>query len=148
MTEKIFSSQLKNLRRSIHADATQSGVFVCGMIDYLNTHSSEEQQRQEYYGMLLNELLCDEVIDNAQLCHETLLPAINAYYEMFSDRSDTEIWADICERYLGTKTGCHHPLVYADIMRICRSDFHKASSENVTLPLSDDIDLSSVMKQW
>ena len=147
MTEKIFLSQLKNLRRSIHADATQSGVFVCSMIDYLNTHSSEEQQRQEYYGMLLNELLCDEVVGDAQLCRQTLLPAINAYAAAMG-RDDTDIWADVFERYLGAKTDCHHPLVFADILRICRSDFRAAAGQNVGLPLDDEFDLSELIRKW
>ena len=147
MTEKIFLSQLKNLRRSIHADTAQSGVFVCSMIDYLNTHSTEQQQRQEYYGMLLNELLCDEVVGDAQLCHQTLLPVINAYAAAMG-RDDTDIWADIFERYLGSQTGCHHPIVYADIMRICRSDFRAAAGQNVGLPLDDEFDLSQLFCKW
>ena len=146
--EEIFFSQLKNLRRSIHADISQSGVFVCDMLDYIASHIAE-QERAEYCGMMLNELLCDDVIDNAQLCQSSLLPAINAYRAAaVSDRTDTEVWVDIFERYIGAKTGCHHPIVYADILRICRSDFHQACSENVSLPLSEDVNLSNVMKQW
>ncbi|MBR3732150.1 MAG: hypothetical protein IKN25_05830 [Spirochaetales bacterium] len=117
------------------------------MIDYLNTHSSEEQQRQEYYGMLLNELLCDEVVDNAQLCRQTLLPAINAYAASMG-LDDTDIWADVFERYLGAKTDCHHPLVFADILRICRSDFCAALGQNVSLPLDEEFDLSKLFHKW
>ena len=145
--EEIFLSQLRAFRKLIHADTTQCGVFICDMISYLDTHSSEEKQ-SEYYGMLLNELLCDDVIDDAQLCRQALLPAINAYYAVCSNRTDTEVWADIFERYLGSKTHCRHPLVFADILRICRSAFRGVTAQNAALPLDDEFNLSGLFHKW